>query len=60
MKQPQEINKAIWIIVRQSDQKIIERYRSKSLAKQKLKELNKFKFGEFELKKDEKWSIKNA
>lgn len=60
MKQPQEINKPIWKIVRVSDKKVIDRYRSKILARKRLKELNKFTQEEFELKKDEKWSLKNA
>lgn len=60
MKQPQEINKPVWKIVRVSDQKVIDRYRSKALARKRLREINKFTPEEFELKKDEKWSLKNA
>lgn len=60
MKQPQEINKAVWLIVRTSDQKIIDRYRSGVLARRKLRELNKFTKEVYELKRDNQWSLKNA
>lgn len=57
MKQPQEINKAIWLIVRQSDQKVIDKYRSKALARKKINELNRFTKEVYELKRDERWKL---
>jgi len=53
-----EINKAVWIVMREKDNRIIDKFRSKNLAEQKIKKLNKEGLETYKLKRDDRWRFK--
>lgn len=52
-----EINKAVWLLIRIKDNKLITKYRSKTLAMLELNKLNRMK-KEFKLERDNSYRNK--